>query len=595
MSWEEEPLHTRLWSSVTDIPRRWWREATGPFGKLGLTPVRELWRRVLLWAPVVVLVLVVLGGTGLYFFTGWRAHDLARKAMDNARAGRMPMAWLQVASADNLRGGSPEVRRVMAYVRSKANDPAAPALWDKLAADIILTAEENEERARAAVRFGKDEQFATALAALEQSGESTKAATLRAQRALQRGNLQQSLFQARIAAEASGDGEKKMQLLTLLLRRHAPMLNAPGQADPTEIRGGEEIIALVDELQGTDQGNAAIALALGAFPQPPEKMRAWAEAAMNQLSKDNPALLTAARYLVQSGAASAPDLYRKFSPAFAGAQPARQAELARFLTENGMAEETLLLITSKKAAADASAFEERGRALGALNRWEDLLALSETASNTTESSKLFFRGWAAKNLGKTGVAPKALADSFRAALREGNAPAILSAIDSSGEGRVADPVIIELCGDAETADNMFRLARDRFGRRGQFASLAQAYEAAAKAKPDAPSVQDYRRRQDLLAGKTVSSADTADAVAAAPADPSPRFTAALALLRENRTAEALGVFHDIDIFVDQLPPGDKAIVIAIWEANGMNRYANTLRNSLDTALLEKGECALILR
>ena len=595
MPWEKEPLHTRLWSSVTDIPHRWWREATGPFGKLGLTPVRELWRRVLLWAPPVVLVLVVLGGTGLYFFTGWRAHDLARKAMDNARAGKIQMAWLQVASADNLRAGSPEVKRVMAYVRSKANDPAAPALWDKLAADLTLTAEENEERARTAVRFGTDEQFAAALAALEQDGEAAKAATLRAQRALQRGNLQQSLYQARIAAEASGETEKKMQLLTLLLRRHAPMLNAPGQADPAEIRGGEEIIALVDALQGTDQGNAAIALALSAFPQPPEKMRAWAEAAMTQLSTDNPALLTAARYLVQSGAANAPDIYRKISPAFAGADPARQAELARFLTENGMAEETLLLITPKKAAADASAFEERGRALGALNRWEDLLALSETASNTTDSSKLFFRGWAAKNLGKTGVAPKALADSFRAALREGNAPAILSAIDSSGEGKVADPVIIEMCGSPETADGMFRVARDRFGRRGQFASLAQAYEAAAKAKPDAPSVQDYRRRQDLLAGKTVSSAETADIVAAAPADPSPRFTHALALLREKRAADALGVFHDIDIFVDQLPPGDKAVVIAIWEANEMNGNANSLRRSLDTALLEKREYALILR
>jgi hypothetical protein len=316
---------------------------------------------------------------------------------------------------------------------------------------------------------------------------------------------------------------------------------------------------------------------------------------MNQLSTDNPALLTAARYLVQSGAASAQDLYRKLSPAFAGVDPAKQAELARFLTENGMAEEALLLITPKKAAADASAYEERGRALAELGRWQDLLALSEMSANTTESSTLFFRGWAAKNLGKTAVATKAMADSFQSALREGNGPAILSAIDSSGEGKVADPVIIELCGDAETADGMFRLARDRFGRRGQFASLAQAYEAAAKAKPDAPSVQDYRRRQDLLADKTVSPAETADAVAAAPADPSPRFTHALALLREKRAADALGVFHDIDIFVDQLPPGDKAVVIAIWEANEMNGNANSLRRSLDPALLEKGEYALILR
>ena len=595
MPWIKESLPRRLWSSVADIPRRWWQEATRPFGKSGLSPARELFRRFLLWAPVIVLVLVAIGGTGLYFFTGWRAHDLARKAMDNARAGKIQMAWLQVSSAGSLRGQSPVVRRVMVYVRSAANDPAALALWDELAADIKLTAEENKERARVAARFGTEEQFAAAVAALEHDGDAAEVATWRAQRALQRGNLRQSIAEVRDAAEKSDDASKKMQLVSLLLRRHAPILNAKGQADPAEIRGGEEIIALVDELQGTDQGNAAVALAMGAFPQPPEKMRAWAEAAMTQPSKDNPALLPAARYLVQSGADTAPDIYRKLSPVFAGVDPAKQAELARFLTENGMAEEALLLITPKKAAADASAYEERGRALAALNRWEDLLALSETTANATESSTLFFRGWAAKNLGKTAVATKALADSFRAALREGNGPAVLSAIDSSGEGKAADPVIIEMCASAQTADSMFRVARDRFGRRGQFASLAQAYDAAAKAKPDAPSVQDYRRRQDLLAGKTVSSAETAAAVAAAPADPSPRFTHALALLREGRTGDALGVFHDVDIFVDQLPPGDKAIAIALWEANGMNGHAASLRRSLDPALLEKGEYALILR
>jgi hypothetical protein len=55
------------------------------------------------------------------------------------------------------------------------------------------------------------------------------------------------------------------------------------------------------------------------------------------------------------------------------------------------------------------------------------------------------------------------------------------------------------------------------------------------------------------------------------------------------------VFHDIDIFVDRLPPGDKAVVVALWEANGMNRHAASMRSSLDPALLEKGEYALILR
>jgi len=595
MPWEKEPLHTRLLSSLAEIPRRWWLEATRPFGKSGLSPAREFFRRVLLWAPLVVLVLVVTAGAGLYFFTGWRAHDLARKAMANARAGNIQMAWLQITSAENLRGKSAEVRRTMTYVRSKANDPAALMLWDELAADMALTAEEAEERARLATRTGTDEQFAAAVEALEQAGNTAKVASMRSQRALRRGNLQQSIEEARAAAEKSEDAEKKLQLLALLLRRHAPILNAPGEPAPDEIRGAEEIIALVDRLQGTDKANEAIALALGSFPKSPEKSRAWAEAAMEQLSTDNPALLPAARYLVRSGTATNREIYRKLSPVFAGAPPSRQARLAELLTENGLAEEALLLITAKKAAADPLAFEERGRALAALGKWDELLALSESPANATESTKLFLRGLAAKNMGKAGVAQRALADAFRASMREGNGAEVLSSLDLIGEGNAADPIIVEMCGRNETADGAFRAARDRFGRRGQSATLARAYEAAFKATPDAPSVQDYRRRLDLLAGKYVSPEDTAAAVAAAPADPSPRFTHALALLRENRAGDALGVFHDIDIFVDQLPPGDKAIVIALWEANGMNNYAASLRNSLDLALLEKGEYALILR
>lgn len=580
---------------MADFFVRWWHEATGPFGKLGLTPGREFFRRIMLWAPAVVLALVVFGGAGLYFFTGWRAQDLARKAMDNARAGELQMAWLQIASAESLRSNNPEVRRTMTYVRSAGNDPDALALWDQLAADMPLSAEEIEERARLAARIGTEEQFAAAVAALEQGGEAATAASLRSQRAMRRGNLQESIEEARAAAETSGEDEKKLQLLSTLLRRHAPMLNTPGQPAPGEIRSGEEIIALVDELQGSDQGNEAIALALGSFPKAPEKSRAWAEAAMKGLSTNNPALLPAASYLVRSGAATAPDIYRKLSPAFAGAAPAQQARLAAFLTENGMAEETLLLITEKKAAADAAAFEERGRALAALGKWDDLLAFSESTATATESSKLFLRGLAFKKSGQSEVAQKALADAFRASVREGNGGAILSSLDLIGEGKVADPVIIELCGRSETADGVFRAARDRFGRRGQFASMAQAYEAAIKAKPDAPSVLDFRRRQDLLAGRNIPSAETAAVVAAAPADPAARFTHALALLREDRPADALGVFHDIDIFVDRLPPGDKAIAIAVWEANGLNTYASSLRQSLDPALLEKGEYALILR
>lgn len=221
--------------------------------------------------------------------------------------------------------------------------------------------------------------------------------------------------------------------------------------------------------------------------------------------------------------------------------------------------------------------------------------MSEAASGAPESLRLVYRGAAAQKLGRSGIAPKSLADAVRAAVREGTLPQTLRAVDSLGEAKLADPILIEMCGSPGLTDAMFRAAQDRFGRRGQFTDMSEAWEAAAHAAPEAPSVQDYRRRLLLLEGQPVSSEETAAAAVAAPADHAMRFTHALALLREGRAGDALGVFHDIDIFVDGVPPGDKAIVIAILEANGMKGHAAAVRRSLNTDLLSKDEYVLIMR
>ena len=594
MPWEKESWHVRFRSQVADFFRRWWREATGPAdwrhtGK----PVRATLRRAMLGVPVIVLLTVVLGGAGLYFFTGWRAGDLARKAMDNARAGNLAMARLQIMSANNLRPDSAAVKRALVYLQSRFDDPASLGRWDELAAEgTAFSAEEIEEWARVAALSGTEEQFGRAMAALEAGGDAAKVAAIRSARSLRRGNLADSIAEARKAA--AEDPAAKLELLGLLLRRHGPMLNS-GAPNPEDVKGGEEIVALVDQLQGTPQSNQAIAMVLGAFPQPQAKAREWALAALEDLSVTNPALLPAVQRMVTSGEGTAQEYAVKLSAVFAGAKPGQQAKLAAWFNRQGMPEQTLTLITTKKASQDAGAYLTRAEALATMSNWVELRTLGDTACNAPPSMQLSTKAVAAYHLGKSGEAQKALADALRAGTGDGGFGYAVAAAEQTGQRDVVDQVIIETCADAQIAANMFRTARDRFGRRGQFASLAAAYDAAAKAAPDAPAVQDYRRRNDLLAGKPVSLEETAAAIAAAPAAQSARFTHALALLKADRAADALGVFHDVDIFVDQLQPGDKAVVIALWETNGMNAHAASLRRSLDPALLEPGEFALIAR
>jgi hypothetical protein len=593
MSWNEESLPRRAWSSIADFFLSWWKEVTMPFEKSGLSLARGWLRRILLCVPAVVLFAVVVGGAGLYFFTGWRAGDLAGKARDNARDGNLAMARLQIMSANNLRPDSSAVQRALVYVQSRFNDPASLGQWEELAAEgTALSAEEIEEWARVAASTGTEEQFGRAMDALEAGGDAAKVAAIRASRSLRRGNLADSIAQTRKAA--SDDPAVKLELLGLLLRRHAPMLTS-GTPNPDDVQGGEEIIALVDGLQGTPQGNQAIALALGAFPQPPTKARAWALAALKDSSVNNPALLPAAQWIVATGEGTVQDYAVKLSAAFAGAAPAKQAALAAWLNRQGLHEQALTLITPKKAAQDADAYIARAETLAAMGSWEELSKLAATACNAPPSVQLATKALAAHHLGKSGEAQKALADALRAGAGDGGFGYALAAAEETRQRGVADQVIVESCADPQMAANMFRLARERFGRRGQFASLADAYAAAAKAAPDAPSVQDYRRRTDLLAGKPVPPEETAAAIAASPADQPARFTHALALLKADRAADALGVFHDVDIFVDQLPPGDKAVVIALYRANGIDRTADAVSSNLDTAALEPGEYALIAR
>ena len=93
-------MFARAASSVADFFIRWWGEATRPIKRdYSMTPFRAILRRVMLWVPVAVLAAALLGGAGFYFFTGWRASDLAPKAVENARVGNLPMARLQTASA----------------------------------------------------------------------------------------------------------------------------------------------------------------------------------------------------------------------------------------------------------------------------------------------------------------------------------------------------------------------------------------------------------------------------------------------------------------------------------------------------------------
>ena len=79
----------------------WWREATGQTSEWhhDLSPGRAILRKIMLWSPAVVVVVLVGGGIGTVLFTGWRAQDLAAKALASLERGDTRLALIQSASA----------------------------------------------------------------------------------------------------------------------------------------------------------------------------------------------------------------------------------------------------------------------------------------------------------------------------------------------------------------------------------------------------------------------------------------------------------------------------------------------------------------
>lgn len=570
----------------------WWREATGPINwDYHLTPARAVLRRILLWIPVVVLIASIAGGIGFYFFTGWRARDLAVKAEANAKDGNLNAARLQILSAENLRKNDHAVKRASAFVRSKFNDSEATGHWEELAQSGAVSAEDAAEWARVALATGNETSFAAALAWIEKQGDPASAAALRAKQSRQVGNLGESIREARVAAE-SGRPEDRLALVRVLVERYAPSL-ASDSPPPASREAAREITEVVAALQGTPQGNEALAITFGSIPFDKNQARKWAESVLTNPSADNPALFPAASYLVNQGDDPA-QLAPRLSAALAGAAPRLQARLAEWLAANGRAEDALLLITPAKASRDPDAYMARAATLEQLGRWEDLLAMSEAASPVPDSVRLAWRALAASKSDKKGVATQSLAESLRAGSGAGQLGIALALADRSGQGGAADEILVGMCADPAVAEEVFAGVRNRFSRSGRHQSLDRAFQAAKSSAPSSWVVQDYERRSKLLAGETIDPTITAAAVQEQPANETLRFTHALALLRAGRTGDALGVFHDIDILVSSLPPSEQAIVVAIFEANGMTDHAARTRSLFDPDILQPGEYRLIL-
>ncbi len=586
----------RLWHRVQD----WWREATGPIEwERHHTLAAALWRRFVLWVPLLVL-LAFLGGAGtFYLYVGWRARDLAEKAVVNAQAGRWQLARLQIQSARNLRSRDPVVTRSAAHVESILGNPQAHRLWKEVGEVPGLTSEEISGRARAAMLAGTEEEFRQALTPLDSAGRGVETQTLRGERAALRGNLDRAIEGLRAASVENDTPELRLELARLLLQRHLPMWFAPAQPDVDDKVGVVEFMALVDSLQGTPLAMPALELGLRPASRRvvgADKVAAWSARGLADLSPENPALLAAAAASVESGAATAAELHDRMLPVFAGASMEQRAAFAVWLAEQNLPAAALAVITPDDAHRDTTAFLARANALARLQDWEGLRELGQQAGDQVRAPHRFMAlAQAGLATGNVGAARKAVTDALQAAARSGDLPTVLQAADALVPAEENDARLVELCGQANVADVAFRQARLRFEREGRQRLFEAAFDRALKAAPEVPAVADYDRYRSLLAARPVDTSVTAAAVEAEPANALFRTTHALSLLQRDRASEAMAVLDDITLFFDTLPAGPRAVVVAVLAGSGRPGEAAALAPKVNINNLLPAEYLLLRR
>lgn len=544
-----------------------------------------------------ILAFALLGVAGFWIYTGWRARDLALKARHNLETANYRMAWVQVNSARDMRPGEPEVLRSMAIIDTAFGRKEGLDNWRELAAVEKLTMEDQEQRARAAMRFRDPGEFRAATDALAAAGRSEVVARLRAADQLFRGDLEEAIEEARRGVAFSEDPQLRLDLARMLLRRYvAELASSPGKGTPA-IKAFGEITAIVDSLKTHPEiGSEALGFGLTFLLPGPEVQKGWADLAMERMDAGNVALLPAATVLIDNKYDTAESMHRRLRSIFDGAPLERRAAYAGWLTRHGMPREALTMITAKEAAEGLKPFLARTEALAALGNWPALIATAEEGGNVPQSVLLLAKARAEyAQRGGAAAGASSVSAAMRAAAREGLLAETVQAADGFGARASVGDALVELSGDSFAAGIAFRMARGRFAGDGDSARLQAAFERATQAVPEDLAVRDYGRYATMI--ENVSAKPDLDGAAhdavAEPGNPLVRVTQSLALLRAGRAREALEVFDNITIFYDRLPPGPQSVVCAVLAANGETAAARAMAAAIDVANLHPGEKALL--
>lgn len=561
----------------------WWRAATGR--TTGGVPeelegARRYLRRIWLWIPVLVPAALVIAGVGFYLFTGWRAHDLARKSRANVRAGELRYALIQAESARSLRANDPAVLRAYAIALAANNSPTALDVWERIRKAGPLSPEDLSEEASAAVRLADDAKFNSVVAALEAAGKPGQADAWRARRAWQQKNFSEAERFMRLAVQKDPSMALRLELAQLL-----------GTINTKDALA--EAVQSVDAMSSEPDGDKALAFGLTMIPAGPATRLSWASRAFTDRNPENEALLPAASALITDRHASVEEIVTQLQQVFTGAKPEERGSYARWLLDHKRPDDALVFARSSDARISRGAFLVRAEALSAKEDWEGLLKLVDAGSPVNETVSFLLRARAERGLGRDAAADSDLRKAIKSSAGRGILPELIAQVDEMGKTELASQSLLQLCSDRTVSEYALRVARWRFSQRGEPRLREEALRRALAATPSALTVRDSERLRRLMSREPVDIAETQAALQAEPGNIDFRLTHAMALLHAGRAAEARKVIEPCEAIRHQLLPGQKAVVVAVLGATGSRNEGIALARTMKSSQLTDEEYRLV--
>ncbi len=245
------------------------------------------------------------------------------------------------------------------------------------------------------------------------------------------------------------------------------------------------------------------------------------------------------------------------------------------------------------ALAGDAEFVARASALAHAGQWNAVMALTQTSTGgVADPVRGLVRGQAMIKLGQPAEGAAVVRESLARAGRAGSLLETIEVADQLGAQAAAKNALFRICMEPDAAGSAFEVVRLRGG---PAALIETAYERAKVAAPTSASVLDYARYRSLLMGSPPNEAASREAVEVSASDPLPRITYALTLLRLGRAAEALTAFGPLAARAAEMPPGARAVMAAVYAANGNTSRAAALTAKLNASDLHPGESALLSR